>query len=218
MNLPILGIIGITLRMSLTSVAISSVLGITAGLLLEKNKFCGKKIVIRICRTLMGCPPVVIGLISYLLLMRNGPLGFLNFIFTIQGMIFAQVLLITPIICGIVYTYASVSAPQIRIFAKTMGANPLQTKLLLIKEMNGEIYFAIIAGFSRAISEVGAVMIVGGNILNKTRTMTTAISMMRNKGDYTEAITLGIILLLLAFVLQSLADFFRKEKLIEENI
>jgi tungstate transport system permease protein len=138
-------------------------------------------------------------------------------IFTVQGMVFAQVLLITPIICGMVYSYASRTAPQVWAFAKTMGASPFQTRMLMIKEMKNEIYFAVIAGFGRSISEVGAVMIVGGNILGKTRTMTTAISLMRNMGNYGEAITLGIILLVIAFLLQSIADSLHKEKPFEEN-
>ena len=210
-------IIGITLRMALSSTFIASVLGIVLGLLLEKNRFPGKRIVVRICRTLMGMPSVVIGLIVYLLLMRRGPLGFIGLLFTVQGMILAQVLLITPIITGMVYTYATRSAPAIRAFAKTMGADRLQTQRLFIKEMSGEMYFAVITAFSRAISEVGAVMIVGGNIQHKTRTMTTAISMLRNMGDFRQGVTLGIILLVLAFILQSLSDFFHKEELTEEN-
>lgn len=211
-----LGIILLTLRMAFTSTAISACFGIALGLLLEKARFPGKRAVVRLCRTLMGMPPVVMGLIVFLLLMRRGPLGFLGWIFTINGMVFAQVLLITPIICGMVYSYASQTAPQIRAFAKSMGANAFQTRLLTIKEMRSEIYFTVIAGFGRAISEVGAVLIVGGNIQGRTRTMTTAISMMRNMGNYTEAITLGVVLLVIAFLLQTLSDYFHKERA-EEN-
>ena len=214
----VLGIIGTTLRMAFTSTAISSCLGIVLGLMLEKGRFPGKKAVVRLCRTLMGTPPVVVGLVVFLLLMRRGPLGFLGWIFTVNGMVFAQVLIITPIITGMVYSYASRSAPQIRAFARTMGANAFQTRLLEIREMRSEIYFAVIAGFSRSLSEVGAVMIVGGNIQHRTRTMTTAISMMRNMGQINEAITLGVVLLVLAFLLQTLADFFHKDRLGEENI
>jgi tungstate transport system permease protein len=159
----------------------------------------------------MGSPPVVVGLAVYLLLMRRGPFGFLGLLFTVRAMVIAQVLIITPIICGMVYTYASRSAPRIRAFAKTMGADARQTRALIIKEMSNEIYFAVLTGFSRAISEVGSVMRVGGNIQYKTRTMTTAISLMRNKGDYSEAITLGILLLIIAFILQSLSDFLHKD-------
>jgi len=213
-----LGIIGVTLRMAFTSTAISSVMGICFGLLLEKYRFPGKIIVVRICRTLMGTPPVVVGLVVYLLLMRKGPLGFMELLFTVRGMIIAQVLIITPIITGMVYSYATRCASQIRSFARTMGARPGQAALLLIREMRSEIYFAIIAGFGRAISEVGSVMIVGGNIQYKTRTMTTAITLMYNRGNFSQAITLGILLLLIAFVLQSLADFFHRDIFTEENI
>jgi tungstate transport system permease protein len=133
-------------------------------------------------------------------------------------MVIAQVVLITPIITGLIYTSASRSAPAIRAFAKTMGADRLQTHLLFVKEMSWEIYFAVISAFSRAISEVGAVMIVGGNIQHKTRTMTTAISMLRNTGDFAQGITLGVLLLLIAFILQSLSDLLRKGESLEENL
>jgi len=212
-----LGIIGTTLRMALASTTIGSALGIGLGLLLERAVFPGKRIVVRLCRTLMGTPPVVVGLVVYLLLMRRGPLGFLGWIFTVPGMVMAQVLIITPIVCGMVYSYALRSAPQIRAFAVTMGANPLQARLLMLREMRGEIYFSVIAAFGRAISEVGAVMIVGGNIMGRTRVMTTAITLMRNMGNYAQAITLGIVLLLLAFLIQSLSDFLHKDRPAEEN-
>jgi len=212
-----LGIIFTTLKMSVVSTFISTILGTLFGLLLEKNNFPGKQIVVRICRTLMGMPPVVVGLIVYLLLMRKGPLGFLGILFTIEAMVIAQVILITPIITGMVYTYAVRSAPSIRVFAKTMGATRMQTQLLFIREMKGEFYFAVVTAFSRAISEVGAVMIVGGNIQYKTRTMTTAISMLRSMGDFSQGITLGILLLVIAFFLQTLSDMLRKNEKAEEN-
>ena len=217
-NSEILGIIGVTFRMSLASTFIASVIGTILGLFLERSRFPGKRVVVRICRTLMGTPPVVAGLVVYLLLMRRGPFGSWGLLFTVRAMVIAQVLIITPIITGMVYMYASRSAPAIRAFAKTMGANRSQTQLLLIKEMSNEIYFAVITAFSRAISEVGAVMIVGGNIQHKTRTMTTAISMLRTTGDFTQGIILGILLLAMAFILQSLSDFFRKGEVPEENL
>jgi tungstate transport system permease protein len=216
-NAEVLGIIGVTLRMAFASTAVASVLGITLGLLLEKAAFPGKRAVVRLCRTLMGTPPVVAGLIVYLLLMRRGPLGFLGLLFTVRGMVVAQVCIITPIVCGMVYSYASRSAPQIRAFAVTMGASRRQTRTLMIREMGNEMYFVIITGFSRAISEVGSVMIVGGNIQHKTRTMTTAISLMRNMGSYGEAIVLGVVLMVIAFLLQSGSDFLRREDNREEN-
>jgi tungstate transport system permease protein len=216
-NAETFGIIGVTLRMAFASTAIGSALGIVLGLLLEKTEFPGKRVVVRVCRTLMGTPPVVAGLVVYLLLMRRGPLGFLELLFTVRGMVIAQILILTPILGCMVYSYACRCAPRIRAFAKIMGANSGQTKLLMIREMSNEIYFVVITGFSRAVSEVGSVMIVGGNIQHKTRTMTTAISLMRNMGSYGEAITLGVLLLVIAFLLQSISDFLRGETAEAEN-
>ena len=204
--------------MSLASTFIGSVLGVALGLLLERSSFPGKRVAVRICRTLMGTPPVVAGLVVYLLLMRRGPLGSWGLLFSVRAMVIAQVFIITPIITGMVYTYAVRSAPAIRAFARTMGADRTQTQFLFVREMSGEIYFAVITAFSRAISEVGAVMIVGGNIQHKTRTMTTAISMLRNMGDFSQGITLGVILLVIAFILQSLSDLLRKGEIAEENL
>jgi tungstate transport system permease protein len=217
-NSETLGIIGITLKMSLASTFFASFLGIVLGLLLERNRFPGKRVAVRFCRTLMGTPPVVAGLVVYLLLMRRGPFGFMGLLFTVKAMVIAQVLIITPIVTGMIYICASRSAPAIRAFAMTMGADRFQTRILCVKEMSGEMYFAVIAAFSRAISEVGAVMVVGGNIQYKTRTMTTAISMLRNTGNFGQGIILGVLLLVIAFILQSLSDLFRKEERLEENI
>lgn len=209
--------IRVTLVMSFFSTLIASILGVTLAILLERSQFPLKKLVIRINRTLMGAPPVVIGLLSYMLLRKRGPLGFLGWVFTIQGMVFAQVLIITPIICGMVYTYLVRQAPKIRAFAHTMGANPWQTNLLILQEIKNEIYFSIVSGYGRSISEVGAVFLVGGNIKNNTRTMTTAISTLKGAGDYYEGVFLGIILMLMAFAVQTIADSLRKEVTEDEN-
>jgi len=216
-NIGALDAIRVTFVMAITSTFISALLGIALGLFLERHDFTGKKVIIRINRTLMGVPPVVIGLVVYLLLMRRGPLGSLSLLFTVQGMILAQTLIITPIISGMVYAHAARSAPSIRQFARTMGADRRQTNLLMIKEMKHEIYFAIVTGFGRSISEVGAVMLVGGNIKGSTRTMTTAISLLKSQGIFTEGVTLGLSLLFMAFVLQWMADYFRKEETADEN-
>lgn len=165
----------------------------------------------------MGVPPVVVGLVVYLLTMRKGPLGPLALLFTVKGMVLAQVLIIAPIISGMVYSYAEASVPEIRVFAKTIGADKKQTNRLIISELRNEIYFCIITGFGRAISEVGSVMLVGGNIKGSTRTMTTAISLLKSQGIYTEGIGLGLLLLIMAFLLQWLADVLRKEGVRDEN-
>lgn len=216
-NREIIDIILLTIKLAFCSTLISALLGISVGLLLERVDFFGKKIVIRINRTLMGLPPVVVGLVVYLLLMRQGFFGNLELLFTFQAMVIAQIVIITPIISGMVYTVATNMAPQIRSFAKSMGANQWQTFLLLLKEMKNDMYFITLTGFGRSISEVGAVMIVGGNIRYKTRTMTTAISLMRGKGDYSEAITLGVVLLVLYFIVQCIIDFLRRKENNYEN-
>ena len=213
------GIIAATLRMTFLSTAISSVLGIPLGLWLDRVNFTGKRIIVLINRTLMAAPPVVIGLVVYLLLMRNGPLGFMGWLFTFEAMVIAQVILITPIICGIVYTASQRSAARIRSFAVTMGATKWQTQILLIKELGNEIYVAAITGFGRAMSEVGAIMIVGGNIRYHTRVMTTTISLLRNRGEINQAVFLGVILMLIALAVQIIAGLLRKrERRTDENL
>lgn len=207
----------VTLVMAFVSTFISTCLGVCFGLMLEKYRFPGKNIVLRINRTLMGVPPVVIGLLVYFLVMRRGPLGAFELLFTIPGMVMAQVLIITPIITGMVYTVAERQAPQIRTFAKCMGADDRQTFWLVVRELKTEMYFAVITGFGRSISEVGSVMLVGGNIKESTRTMTTAISLLKSQGIFTEGIFLGAVLLLISFTLQLIVDSFRKEERINEN-
>lgn len=213
----VLDAVFVTFQLAFLATAISSLLGIPLGLLLERTQFAGKGIVIRMNRTLMGVPPVVIGLVVYMILMRRGPLGRLNMLFTVPGMIFAQVLIITPIICGMTYTSLVSRASAVRAFARTMGADPLQTQWLVIRELRKELYFAIVTGFGRSISEVGAVMLVGGNIKGHTRTMTTTISLLKSQGIFTEGLMLGVLLLIMAFVIQSLADFFQKGEKTDEN-
>ena len=213
----VLSAIKVTFEMAFASTLVSAVLGVAIGLWLQNHEFAGKKVVVRINRTLMGVPPVVIGLLVYLLTMRGGPLGPLALLFTVKGMILAQVLIITPIISGMVFSYAESTVPAIKAFAKTMGADKKQTDRLILSELRNEIYFCIITGFGRAISEVGSVMLVGGNIKGHTRTMTTMISLLKSQGIYSEGIGLGVLLLIMAFILQSLSDSVRKEQICDEN-
>jgi len=202
----------------LMSTAISLILGVPLGLWLDRVNFIGKRIIVLVNRTLMAAPPVVIGLVVYLLFMRNGPFGFMGWLFTLEAMVIAQTILITPIICGIVYTASQRNASHIRSFAITMGATKRQTQILLIKELSNEIYFAAVTGFGRAMSEVGAIMIVGGNIRYHTRVMTTTISLLRNRGEINQAIFLGVMLLLIALIIQVIASLLRKrERRADEN-
>ncbi len=213
----VLSAIKVTFEMAFASTLVSALLGVAIGLWLQNHEFAGKKVVVRINRTLMGVPPVVIGLLVYLLTMRGGLLGPLALLFTVKGMILAQVLIITPIISGMVFSYAESTVPAIKAFAKTMGADKKQTDRLILSELRNEIYFCIITGFGRAISEVGSVMLVGGNIKGHTRTMTTMISLLKSQGIYSEGIGLGLLLLIMAFILQTLSDSVRKEQIRDEN-
>ena len=216
-NPAVLSAIRVTFIMAIASTAIASIIGTAAGLWLQDHNFFGKRVIVRINRTLMGVPPVVIGLLVYLLTMRGGPLGPLSLLFTVKGMILAQVLIITPIISGMVYSYAEGAVPAIHAFARTMGADKRQTARLVISELRNELYFCMIAGFGRSISEVGSVMLVGGNIKGHTRTMTTMISLLKSQGIYSEGIGLGLMLLAIAFILQTLGDHLRKEQIRDEN-
>jgi len=224
LNQEMQGIILRTMRMTLTSTAISAILGIPFGIWLAQTKprhpilkFL-KNLLVSIKRTLMGLPPVVAGLITFLLFMRTGPFGGLGLMFTFQIMVIAQVILITPIIAGIVYMAASRHVNHIQAFARTMGATKLQTQVLIIKELSNEIFFSIVTGFGRAMSEVGAIFMVGGNIRHQTRTMTTIIALDVNRGFRDQAILMGALLLLIAFTIQIVADFFRRrERRTDEN-
>ena len=212
------GIIGLTLRMTLASTFISALIGIPLGFFLEKAVFPGKGLVVMINRTLMGLPPVVAGLVVYILIRRAGPFGSFQLLFTLEAMIIAQVLLITPIICGMTYTTVCREGDRIRAFALTMGANKIQTTVLLIKELKNEIFFFLVAGFGRAMSEVGAIMMVGGNIRFHTRTMTTAIALEARRGQFEEAILLGVLLMGIAILVQVIGSILRrKEQRLDEN-
>jgi tungstate transport system permease protein len=202
------GIIGLSLLVSVTSVCIASAVSIPLGIYLGLKNFKGKKLVERVLSTLMGMPPVVLGLLVYLFLSRRGPLGPLRLYFSVTGMIIAQTLLITPIIMGNILNSSKTHGVIIRQSCKTLGADRMQTLWVLIKELRVYILIAIITGFGRAISEVGAVMLVGGNIKDSTRVMTTFIAMNTGMGNYSKSIAMGVVLLTIAFVATGLIHRF----------
>lgn len=208
----IYSIIGLSLYVSLTSTLISSIIAVPAGIVLGIKSFPGKKIVIRILYTMMSLPPVIVGLVVYLFVSRNGPLGNLRIVYTPAAMIVAQICLVTPIITGTVYNGGREKGEEIQDLAYTLGANKAQALALLVKELRINIFSAIVTGYGRAISEVGAVMIVGGNIKGHTRVMTTTIAMLKNRGDYELAIAIGIILLLISFTINSMLYKLQQEE------
>lgn len=205
-------IIGVTLQMSFFSTTISSLLGIPLGILIGSNEFRGKQWVSRITNTLMGLPPVVAGLVVYLILSRSGPLGALKLLYTVPAMVIAQVVLITPIITGLTSTIVSMRAPQIQETAVGIGLSRSKRMLYTVYECRMQFISILAAGFGRAIAEVGAVQIVGGNVQYKTRVMTTAIMMQTNMGQFEIAIALGVVLLIISFVINAFVQRLQEGK------
>ena len=189
-----------TLIMSVFSTGISAGLGIPVGVLLGKRRFPGRGVLLRITNTMMGLPPVLAGLLVFIFFRSVGPFGSLHLMFTVPVMVIAQVLLITPVVIGLSAsaTQNTYNAMQETAFGLLISA-PRQT-LLLLRECRGSFISIILMAFGRSIAEVGAVSLVGGNIQFKTRVMTTAILLEANKGDFSKALALGIILMLLALL------------------
>lgn len=197
-------IVGLSLFVSLTAVLLSALIGIPLGVLAGLYAFPGKRLFIRFTYTMMSLPPVIAGLFVFLLIMRKGPLGFMRLSFTPTAMIIAQVLLVTPIITGLTYNIVKEKAPRVKALAKTLGANQWKSMKLLMFELRVGILAAVVSGFGRAISEVGAVMLVGGNIEGKTRVMTTYIALLQRMGDFDRAIAVGLVLLLISFLINAI--------------
>lgn len=198
-------IIGVTLQMSFASVTISSIFGLGLGYLIGSHNFKLKKLITRINNTLMGLPPVVAGLFVFLLLSNSGPLGEWKLLFTVPAMVIAQVILITPIIAGLSMPFFADKVPQIRETALGLGIPRKKQFPLIASEGKRTLVGIVVAGFGRAIAEVGAVSLVGGNIQFKTRVMTTAIMLETNRGNFHFAIALGIVLLVISFGINLLA-------------
>lgn len=198
-NAELYEIVGLSLAVSFCAVLFSTIIGVPLGIIIGTHDFPLKNAIIRIIYTFMSLPPVIAGLVLFLLIMRSGPLGSLGINYTPTAMVIAQIILVTPIIMGLTYNLVKEKAPIIRKLGLTLGASPLSTMKLLIFEMKIGLLAAIVSGVGRAISEVGAVMIVGGNIKGKTRVMTTYIAQLKSMGEYSTAIAVGIILLVIAF-------------------
>ena len=206
-------IVALSLRVSLTAVAIAAVIGLPVGAALALFEFRGRTFLVVGLNALMGLPPVIVGLIVYLLLSRAGPFGVLGLLFTPAAMIVAQVLLVTPIIAALTRQVVEDLWVEYEEQLRSLGAGPARAVPTLLWDGRFTLLTAILAGFGRASAEVGAVMIVGGNIDHVTRVMTTAISLEVSKGNLALALGLGIILLTLsmsingaAFMVKDLAE------------
>ncbi len=198
-------IILLSLRVSGIALFFSTLIGIPLGVFMGLNRFPGRKVIIALLYTGMGFPPVVIGLVVYVLLSRSGPLGSLNWdwlpdLFTPAAMITAQTIISFPLVAG--FTMAAVMGidPQLRQQLMALGATKQQAARTLLSEARVGVIVSIIAGFGSIISEVGAVMLVGGNIEGQTRVLTTAIVLETRKGNFELSLALGGVLLLIAFI------------------
>lgn len=202
-------IIGLSITVSLVSVIISSIFSVPAGILIGLNRFPLRNLLVMMINTFMGLPPVIAGLVVYLMLSRSGPLGYLDMLFTPGAMVVAQVLLIAPIITGVTMAAVRDKGDLVRKTAYTLGAGECQVLWTIIKECRTSVAAALIAGYGRAISEVGAVMLVGGNIKGHTRVMTTAIVLETSMGNFDRAIAIGMVLMALFFLLNILLQKFQ---------
>ncbi|MBU3630850.1 ABC transporter permease [Polynucleobacter sp. AP-Melu-500A-A1] len=191
----VIGIVLVSLQVSLTALLFGTLLGLPVGALLATEEFRGKKAFIVTLNTLMGVPTVIVGVLVYLMLSRSGPLGAWGWLFTPKGMVLAQTLLTTPLIAALSRQILEDSWRIHRDSFMSLRLPSLSRYKWLIWDCRFSLTIAILAGLARAISEVGAVMIVGGNIDHSTRTMTTAIALETSKGDLPLALALGIVLL-----------------------
>jgi tungstate transport system permease protein len=207
------GIVGLSLAVSGSAVVIGALIGVPLGALLGLKRFPGRKVLLRLIYTLMSLPPVLAGLVVYMVFCRNGPLGFLNILFTPAAMIVAQVLLATPIIAGISAAAVAAKEKLAMDTARSLGASRRQAAWMVIKEARSGIIAGIMTGFGRAFGEVGAVMLVGGNIRYYTRVLTTSIVLETRQGNFEFAVALGGVLLALSFVVSSILLHLDESKL-----
>jgi tungstate transport system permease protein len=195
----VLAVTLLSLKISCSATFASLVIGIPAGVFLALSDFPGRRLVISLVNTGMGLPPVVVGLFVTLFLWRNGPLGFLEILYTPSAMVLAQAVIATPIVTGITVASIQNLPANLKLQVQALGATRLQTVWILVREARLPLLAAVMAGFGGVISEVGASIMVGGNIKGQTRVLTTATVMETGKGNFDVAIALSLILLVLAF-------------------
>jgi tungstate transport system permease protein len=206
----LLAIVRLSLEVSLSATALAAILGIPLGAAVALTRFRGREGVIVFLNAMMGVPPVVIGLAVFLLLSRSGPLGPLGLLFTPQAMIVAQTIMVTPIIAALARQTVEDLWAEYRDELTAMNVGPLRKIVTLVWDARFSLVTTLLAGFGRAASEVGSIIIVGGNIEGFTRTMTTAIALETSKGDLPLAIGLGVVLIGIVVVINALAWIVRR--------
>jgi len=204
-----LSIVGLSLRVSLTACALGALIGLPFGAVLAVTRFPGRRVVVVALNALMGLPPVLVGLLVYILLSRAGPLGTWGLLFTPGAMILAQTILIAPILAALSRQVLEGLWEEYAEALSSFGAGPLRAVPTLLWDARFPLLTVLLAGFGRAAAEVGAVMIVGGNIDGYTRVMTTAIALETSKGDLPLAIGLGLVLMAIVLAVNALAQWLR---------
>jgi tungstate transport system permease protein len=188
-----------SLLVSGVALVFALIIGVPLGATIALSRFPGRRLAVALLNTGMGVPPVVVGLIVFLLLARSGPVGMFHLLFTVKAMIIAQVLIALPIVAGLSLAALQQIDPGYRLQLLSLGASKSQLFLLLLREVRVPLMAAVMAAFGGVISEVGAVMMVGGNITGQTQVLTTGIVQETRMGDFASAIALGVILMILAF-------------------
>lgn len=197
----VLSIVGLSLRVSVIATLLSLILGVPTGVALALTRFWGRRLIISLVNVGMGLPPVVVGLAVAIMLWRSGPLGFLGIMYTPLAIIIAQTVIAVPIVTGLTLAAVQQLNPKLRLQILALGASRLQMLWILVREARLSILAAAIAGFGGVISEVGASMMVGGNIYRQTRVLTTATVLETGKGNFETALALGTILFALAYTI-----------------
>jgi len=205
----LLSVVGLSLRISITAVVLAALVALPCGALLALYRFPGRRIAVVLLDALMGLPPVVVGLVVYLLFSRSGPMGGLGWLFTPRVMILAQALLVCPIIAALARQAIEQEWELLGEQLTSLGVSPVRAVPTLLRESRYALLTTLLAGFGRAIAEVGAVLIVGGNIAHVTRVMTTTIALETSKGDIALALGLGIVLILIAIAVNAFAHVLR---------
>jgi tungstate transport system permease protein len=199
----LLAIVFLSLRVSLSAVLLASLVGLPLGAAIAVGDFPGRRTLTVVLNGFMGLPPVVVGLLAYLMLSRAGPLGEFGLLFTPSAMVLAQALLVTPIVAALARQVVEDAWRDLKEQLRSLGASTPRAALTLLWDTRFSLFTAVLAGFGRAIAEVGTVMIVGGNIDGVTRVMTTAIALETSKGDLPLALALGVILIALVLAINA---------------
>ena len=198
-----------SIRISVVAVVVASLFSVPMGLLVALNSFPGKRFLLQSLNTLVALPTVVVGLLLYGILSRQGPMGDLGLLYTPTAMVVGQCVLIVPVIWSLAVSAANSADPRLSETCRALGASKVQQGALFLNEVRFAIMAAVVMGFGRAIGEVGIAMMLGGNIEGFTRTMTTAIALETSKGEFEFALALGIVLLVVAFVVNGLLQRFQ---------